>query len=143
MQQNQSSNSPSTLPNGQSSHLHFAPRNATRALERPAKRSQRRTIESTTYAAIEMEHDAQAPTETLRLSDESSDEHQNSRGSDQTESDTEPDAEDNDIPEATGVGLHYRSQTVDGQTNNLVSTVRVLTTSGSQEAALLSRTPAA
>ncbi|PUU72166.1 hypothetical protein B9Z19DRAFT_1069973 [Tuber borchii] len=88
-QQNQSSNSPSTLPNGQSSHLHHAPPNATGALERPAKRARRRTIQSTTYADIETEHDAQAPTETVRLSDESSDEYQNSRGSDQTESDTE------------------------------------------------------
>ncbi|PUU76873.1 hypothetical protein B9Z19DRAFT_1066302 [Tuber borchii] len=121
-QQNQSSNLPSTLPNGQSSHLHHAPPNATGALERPAKHARRRTIQSTTYADIEMEHDAQAPTETVRLSDESSDEYQNSRGSDQTESDTEPDAEDNDIPEATGAGLRHRSQIVDGQTNIRVST---------------------
>ncbi|PUU73293.1 hypothetical protein B9Z19DRAFT_1069116 [Tuber borchii] len=143
MQQNQFSNSPSTLPNGQSWHLHHAPPNATRALERPAKCAQRRTIQSTTYADIETEHDAKAPTETVQLSDECSDEYQNSRGSDQTESDTEPDAEDNDIPEGTGVELRYPSQTVDGQTNNRVSTVRVSTTSGSQEAALVRRTPAA
>ncbi|PUU78077.1 hypothetical protein B9Z19DRAFT_1065364 [Tuber borchii] len=97
-----------------SSHLHHAPPNATGALERPAKRAWRRTIQSMIYADIETEHDAQAPTETVRLSDESSDEYQNSRRSDQTESDTEPDAEDNDIPEATGAGLGHRSQTADG-----------------------------
>ncbi|PUU80804.1 hypothetical protein B9Z19DRAFT_1123059 [Tuber borchii] len=92
----------------ESSHLHHAPPNATGALERPAKHARRRTLQSTTYADIETEHDAQATTETVRLSDESSDEDQNSRGSDQTELDTEPDAEDNDIPEATGAGLHHR-----------------------------------
>ncbi|PUU72216.1 hypothetical protein B9Z19DRAFT_1197697 [Tuber borchii] len=46
-----------------SSHLHHAPPNATGALERPAKHAHRRTIQSTTYADIETEHDAQAPTE--------------------------------------------------------------------------------
>ena len=58
-------------------------------------------------------------------------------------SDTEPDAEDDDIPDATGAGLRHRSRTADKQTNNRVSTVRVSTTSGSQEAALVRRTPAA
>ena len=95
------------------------------------------------YNDIEMEPDAQAPAETVHLSDDSSDEYQNSRRSDQTESDTEPDKEDNDIPDATGAGLRHRSQTGDGQTNNPVSTVRVSTTSGSQEATHFRRTPAA
>ena len=39
--------------------------------------------------------------------------------------------------------MGHRSRTADGQTNNCVSTVRVSTTSGSQEAALVRRTPAA
>ena len=142
-QQTQSGGSPSTLPNEQPSRVRAIPLRATGALERPPKRPRRRTIQSTTYNDIETEPDAQAPTETVRLSDDSSDEYQNSRRSDQTESDTEPDTEDNDILDATGAGLRHRSRTADGQTNNRVSTVRVSTTSGSQEAALVRRTPAA
>jgi len=65
--------------------------------------------------------------ETVHLSDDSSDEYEESRGSDQTESDTEPDAEDDDIPDATGAGLRHRSRTADKQTNNQVSTVQVST----------------
>jgi len=87
--------------------------------------------------------DAQVPMETVRLSDDTIDEYEDSRGSDQTESDTEPDAEDDDITDATGAGLRHWSRTADKQTNNRVSTVRVSTTSGSQEAALVRRTPAA
>ena len=142
-QQTQSGGSPSTLPNEQPSRLRPTPPNATGALERPPKRPRRRTIQSTTYNDIETEPDAQALTEAIRLSDDSSDEYQNSRRSDQTESDTEPDTEDNDIPDATGAGLRHRSRTADVRTNTRVSTVRVSTTSGSQEAALVRRTPAA
>ena len=95
-----------------------------------------------TYNDIETEPDAQALTETIRLSDDSSDEYQNSRRSDQTELDTEPDKEDNDIPVATGAGLRHQSRTVDVKTNTRVTTVWVSTTSGSQEAALGRQTPA-
>jgi len=119
------------------------PSKATGALEIPPKRPLRRTIQSTTYTDIETEPDAQAPTETVRLSDDSSHEYEDSHGLDQTESDTEPDAEDDDIPDATGAGLRHGSRTADKQTNNWVSTVRASTTSGSQEAALVRRTPAA
>jgi len=93
------------------------PPNATGALERPPKPPRRRTIQSTTYTDIETEPDAQVPTETVCLSDDSSDEYEDSRGSDQTESDTERDAEDDDIPDATGAGLRHRSRTADTQTN--------------------------
>jgi len=41
--------------------------------------------------------------------------------------------EDDDIPDATGAGLGDQSQTVEEQTNNRVSTVRVSTTSRSHE----------
>ena len=51
--------------------------------------------------------DAQVPTETVRLSDGTSDEYEVSRGSDQTVSDTEPDAEDDYIPDATGAGPRH------------------------------------
>ena len=91
---------------------------------------------------MEMDPDAQVPTETVHLSDNSRDEYVDSRGSDQTESDTQPDQEDDHIPDTTGAGLRHRSRTADKQTNNWVSTVRVSTTSGSQEATLLRQTPA-
>jgi len=55
----------------------------------------------------------------------------------------EPDGEDDDIADATRAGLRDRSRSADKQTNNPVSTVRVLTTLGSEEAALVTRTPAA
>ena len=51
------------------------------------------------YTEPEGKPDAQPHIETVRLSNDSSDEYQNSCRSDQTESDTEPDAEDNDIPD--------------------------------------------
>ena len=132
-----------TLPNEQPSRLRPAPPNATGVVKRPPKRPRRRTIQSTTYNDIETEPDGQAPTETIRLSNDSSDEYQYSRRSDQTESNTEPDTEDNDILYATGAGLCHRSLMADGRTNTRVSTVRVSTTSGSQEAALVRRTQAA
>jgi len=99
------------------------PPNTTGALERPPKRPRRMTIQSTMYTDIETEPDGLVPTETVRLSDDDSDEYEDSRGSDQSESDTEPDTEDNDIPDATGAGLRHRSRTADKQTNNRVSTV--------------------
>ena len=88
----------------------------------------RMTIQSTKYTDIETEPGAQVPTETFRLSDDTSDKYEDSRGSDQTESDTELDAEDDNIPDATGAGLGHLSRTADEQTNNQVSTVRVSTT---------------
>jgi len=49
------------------------------------------------YSEPEGEPDAQQQIATVRLSDEGSDEYQISRRSDETESDTEPDPEDNDV----------------------------------------------
>ena len=118
-------------------HMRPTSRNATGALERPPKRPRRRTIQSRTYTDIKTKPDAQVPTETVGQSDDSSDEYQDSCRSDQSVSDTEPEAEDDDIPDATGAGLPLRSRTVDEQTNNRVSTVRVSTTSRSKEAALV------
>ena len=109
-QQTQSGGSPSTLPNERPSRVCPRPPGVTGVLERPPKSPQRRTIQSTTYNYIETEPDAQAPTETVRLSDDSSDEYQNSRRADQTESDTEPDTEDNDMLDATGAELRYLSR---------------------------------
>ena len=142
-QQTQSGGSPSTLPNEEPSRVRPTPPRATGVLERPLKSPRRRTIQSTTYNDVETEPDAQPPTETVRLSDTSRDEYQNSRRSEKTESDTEPDMEDNDILEAIGAGLRNQSRTADRQTNNHISTVRVSTTSGLQEVAIVRRTAAA
>ena len=87
--------------------------------------------------------DTTVPIETVPLSDNSSDEYEDSRGLVSTESNNEPDAEDDDIPDATGAGLHYRSLTADKQTTNRVSTVRLLTTGISPKAALARQRPAA
>jgi len=142
-QENPSGSSPSTLPNEQPWHVRPTPPNASCALQRLPKRPGRKMIQSTTHTDIATEPDAQVPTETVHLSDDSSDENKDSGGSDQTESDTEPDAEDNDIPDATGAGLRHRSRTADKQTNNWVSTVGVSTTSGSQGVGFVRRTAAA
>jgi len=125
MQQNQSGSSPSTLPNEQPSQVHPTPPNATGALKRPLKCPRRRTIQSTTYTDIETESDAQVPRVTVRLSHDHSDGYADSRGSVQTESYTEPDVEDDHIPNATGAALRHRSRTADKQTNNRVSTVQM------------------
>jgi len=117
--------------------------NATGGLERRPKCPRRRTILSTTYTDFEPEPDAQVPTETVRLSDDSCDEYDDSGGSDEIESDTEADTEDNDIPDATEAGLPHRSRPATEQTNNLVSTVRVSITSGLQETTLVRVTPSA
>ena len=50
----------------------------------------KRTIKSTIYKNIEMEADAQGLTETIHPNDDSSDEYQNTRRSEHTESDTKP-----------------------------------------------------
>jgi len=98
---------------------------------RPTKRHRRSTLQTTAYTEHLGETDAPPPIETVRLSDDSSDEYQNSGRSDQTESDTEPDAEDNDIPDDdTAPGTRRRSRTVERrQAKSRVSTVRVSTTS--------------
>ena len=105
------------------------PPNATRSLERPPQRPRRRTLQSTTSTDIETEPDPQVQTETVRLKEASRKGYEDSHGLDQTESETDPEAEDDDIPDGTGGGLHQGSHPGDKQTNNRVSTVRGATTS--------------
>ena len=109
------------------------------------KRARRSTLQTTAYSQPEGEPDAQEQIATVRLSNESSDDYQKSHRSDETESDTEPDAEDNDVPDDdTESGSCHRSRTADTrQANTPVSTVRVSTPSGSQGAAQGVRTQAA
>jgi len=67
---------------------------------------------------METEPDTQVPTETLPLSNNRSDEYEHCRGSDQMKYNTKPDAEDDDIPDATGTGLTSQI-TKSGRTDKL------------------------
>lgn len=93
-----------------------------------------------TYTDIETGPDPEVPMDTLRLSDDSRNEWQDSPWLVQTKWDTEQDAEDDDIPDANGAGLRHQSWTVDKQTYNQKSSVRVPTNCGSQEAVLVRQT---
>jgi len=148
-----SSHSTRTLPaesssshGTQSSGCSSSPPQTTRhPTSRPVKHARRRSLQTTAYSEPEREPDAQQQIATVRLRDETSDEYENSRRSHETESDTEPDAEDNDVPDDdTGSGSHHRSQTADRrQANTAVATARVSTTGGSQGAAQVGCTKAA
>jgi len=81
--------------------------------------------------------------ETVPVSNDSSDVYEGSREWDQTELDSELDTEDDDIASATEAGLRQRSRIGDKQTNNLVTTVWVSTTSISREVVYLRWTPTA
>jgi len=90
----------------------------------------------------DQDEDGQQITEIFHLSDDRSDEYQNSHISDQTELDTEPDTEENDNADDTRSITRHQSQAGEKRTNNRVSTVRISTISGSQEAAIVRPTPA-
>jgi len=116
----------------------------TRLLAQPAKRPRRDTLHIVAYNDHEADEDedGQQITEILHLSDDSSDEYQNSHISDQTELNTEPDTDENDDADDTRSIRHHQSRAGEKRTNNRVSTVRISTTSGLQEAAIVRPTPA-
>ena len=86
-----------------------------------------------------MEPDGEAHLETVPLSDDSSDEYQNPDDLEDTDSETELDSETLDIAEYAASRWRDLPQAAD----NRRTTVRISTTSGSQEVALVNRTPAA
>jgi len=88
--------------------MHRKTPNATRVFESTPKRPRRRTIQSTTYTNIDMQLDAEVPTRIVRQSDDGPDVYEDSRGSYQTEFNTEPDAEDHHCSDATEAGLRPR-----------------------------------
>jgi len=116
-----------------------------RLLARPAKRARRDTLHTVAYNDHEanQDEDGQQITEIFHLSDDSSDEYQNSHISDQTELNTEPDTDENDNADNTRSITRHQSRAGEKRTNNRVSTVRISTTSGSQAAAIVRPTPAA
>jgi len=121
------------------------PRIVRRLLARPAKRPRRDTLYTVAYNdhKADQDEDGQQITEIFHLSDDSSDEYQNSHISDQTELDTEPDTDENDNACDTRSITCHQSRAGEKRTNNRVSTVRISSTSGSQEAAIVRPTPAA
>jgi len=79
------------------------PRIVSCVLALPAKRPRRDTLPTVAYNDHEanQDEDGQQITEISHVSDDSSDEYQNSHISDQTELDTEPETEDNDNADGT------------------------------------------
>jgi len=121
------------------------PRIVRRLLARPAKCARRDTLHTVAYNdhTADQDEDGQQITEIFHLSDDSSDEYQNSHTSDQIELDTEQDTDENDNADNTRSITRHQSRAGEKRTNNRVSTVRISTTSGSQEAAIIRPTPAA
>ena len=106
---------------------------------RPPKRPRRTTIQTGEFIEPETEPDGQAHLETVHLCDDSSDEYQNPDDPEETVSETELDSETLDIAE----GAPSRRRDLPQAADNRPMTVRISTTSGSQEVALVNRTPAA
>ena len=106
---------------------------------RPPKRPRRTTIQTGEFIERETEPEGQAHLETVRLSDHSSDEYQNPEDPEETDSETELDSETRDI----GEGATSRRRDLPQAADNRQTTVRISTTSRSQEIALVNRTPAA
>ena len=86
-----------------------------------------------------METDGQAHQETVLLSDDRSDEYQNLDDPEETDSETEVHSETLDI----AAGAASRRRELPQAADNRRTTVPISTTSGSQEVALINRTPAA
>ena len=106
---------------------------------RPPKCPRRTTIQTREFIEPETEPDGQAHLKTVSLSDDSSDEYQNSDDPEETDSETELDSQTLDIAE----GAASRRRDLPQAADNRRTTVRISTTSRSEEVALVNRTPAA
>jgi len=107
-------------------------------LSRPPKRPGRTTIQTRAFIEPETEPDGQAHLEPVRLSDGSSDEYQNPDDNDEIDSETQVDSETLDIVEGGASGRRDLPQAA----GICRTTVRISTSSGSQEVALVNQTPA-
>jgi len=116
---------------------------ARRLLAQPAKRLRSSTIQTTAYTEREMEADGQGHMEPIRLSDDSSDEYQMSHPGHETEPDTYPEGVNLGGADETTPRRRRGSRAVETHGNSRPRTVRISTNSGSQEAAIVPRTPAA
>lgn len=143
-EQNEHGTSVSTPSNTQSLHRTSSqPAIARSQLGRPPKRLRKNTIQTPAYTDIVAEPDGQPDTETVHLSDGSSDEYQNSAGSDEAESDPQLDPEDIDIVDSTSSRRTDGSQAANRDRNSRTTTVRISTGSASLTANPAPRTPAA
>ena len=142
-QHDESGSSHSTPPNSQLSSRNSSPAPIGGVRRRLSKRPRWSTIQTTENTEPETEPDGQGYIETVRLSDDSSDEYQASRQGDVTDPDTEPHAEDHDSAANTPSGRRRKSQAAGRHGNKRAQVVRISTTSGSQEAPLVQQTPAA
>ena len=128
----------------ESSARNSAPRLiARRLLARPAKPRRSSTIQTTAYTEPDMEADGQGHMEQVRLSDDSSDEYQMSHPGDEIEPDTQPEGANLGGVDVTTPRRRREPRLVETHGNNHPRTVRISTNSGSQEAAIVPRTPAA
>jgi len=114
-----------------------------RLLARMAKQLQSSTIQTTADTKREMEADGQGHMEPVRLGDDSSDEYQMSHLGDETEPDTEPEGANLGGVDETTPRRRRGPRLVERHGNIRPRTVRISTNSGSQEAAIVPRTPAA
>ena len=129
-----------TLPSSLPSRRSTSPLpNEDSVQSRPPKRPRRTTIQTREFIEPEKEPDGQAHLETVHLSDNSSHEYQNLDDQEETDSETELESESLDIAE----GAAYRRRDLPQAADNRRTTGRISTTSGSQEVALVNRTPAA
>ena len=103
---------------------------------RPSHRPRRKTILAGEFIEPETEPDGQAHLETVRLSDDSSDEYQHPDDQEETDLGTELDSETLDIAE----GAASRRRDLPQAADNRRRTVRISTTSGSEKVALVNRT---
>ena len=139
----QQTESGSSNSSGSSGHNSSPPPMARRLLARPAKRLRSSTIQTTAYTEPEMEADEQGHMEPVRLSDDSSDEYQMSHPGDETEPDTEPERANLRGADETTPRRRLGPRLVETYGNNRPRTVRISTTSGSPEAAIVPQTRAA
>jgi len=139
-QQTESGSSNSAESSGRNSSL---PPIARGLLPRPAKRLLSSTIQTTAYTEPGMEADGQGHMEPVRHSDDSSDEYQMSHPGDETEPDTEPEGANLSGADETTPRHRRGPRLVETHGNNRPRTVRISTNSGSQEAAIVPRTPVA
>ena len=144
----------SGTPQNEPSSSHSAPRNSRLSSRnfspllfecvprgRPSKRPRRSTIQTTEDSEPETDPDGQGHIEAVPLSDDTSDEYQVSCHGDETEPDTEPDIVELDSADGTPSGRRRESQAAERQGSNHLRTIRISTTSRSQKAALVRRTP--
>jgi len=110
---------------------------------RPAKRVRSSTIQTTAYTEPKIEADGQGHMEPVCLSDDSSDVYQMSHPGDETEPDTKPEGTNLGCPDETTPRRRGGPRLVETHGNNRLRTVRISTNSGSQESAIVPRTPAA